>query len=943
MKTKNTILVMFLALCFCSPALGQGINLAGKVSDRNTSVPLAGVSVTLKGVKTGTVTNESGEFRLSITVSLPVTLVFSSVSHTAEEIFVTGNEQISVQLSPASITTEEVVVLATGVPLNSRRAPVTVERIGQAAIRNAAAPNFYEAIVNLKGVDVTTSSHLFKTVSARGFNGSGSYRVNQFMDGMNNQAPGLNFSLGNFLGMTELDAEGVEWLPGASSALHGSGGLNGTLLLKSKNPFQYPGLSFQIKQGIMHVGSDQRKASPYYDWSIRWAKNFNDRFAFKINSQLIKLKDWQASDTRNLSRSSINSKLKPGDRSSDPNYDGVNVYGDELNVDMLSTTQGIVYMATQKVMEEFRKVYGRDPTPQELDAILSSHPQASPFYLGLKNNLIPGQRVSRTGYDERDMVDYDAYSLKLSGGLYYKINNQVEASLIGYFGKGTTVYTGTDRYSLKGVNMAQYKAELKSKNWFLRAYTTQEDAGEAYNTTALASFINESWKPSADWFPQYIGNFSGARLMGMSEEQAHQFARSNADQGRYLPGTSEFQSSFDAIRKRPIKNQGALFLDKSDLWHYEGQINLSDKIKFAELLVGANYKQYVLNSEGTLFADTAGSIKIPEYGGFAQLQKAFFRDLLKLTVSGRYDKQKNFKGRITPRFTALVRIAPENHIRVSYQTGYRFPANEDQYIDLKTGVNTLIGALPSFWEKYDFYANPVYTATSIATYRETRKPSDLELGTFNNLEPETARSFELGYKGQVSKRLLVDIYSYFSTYDNLLGRYAVGQPISPATRDLDLLSSFTTTSYSYRQNLSQEVNAYGFGIGLEYKTLHDYVININASSDKISDLPEGFVSFFNAPALRFNIGIGNNGLWKGLGFQVNYRWQDKVYWESTFGTGDIPSYGTLDAQISYKIPKIKSLVKLGASNLLNKYYSSAFGNPQIGGLYYVSFGFNVFK
>jgi outer membrane receptor protein involved in Fe transport len=76
---------------------------------------------------------------------------------------------------------------------------------------------------------------------------------------------------------------------------------------------------------------------------------------------------------------------------------------------------------------------------------------------------------------------------------------------------------------------------------------------------------------------------------------------------------------------------------------------------------------------------------------------------------------------------------------------------------------------------------------------------------------------------------------------------------------------------------------------------------------------------------------------------VNYRWQDKVYWESTFGTGDIPAYGTLDAQISYMIPKIKSLVKLGASNLLNKYYSSAFGNPQIGGLYYVSFGFNVFK
>jgi hypothetical protein len=51
----------------------------------------------------------------------------------------------------------------------------------------------------------------------------------------------------------------------------------------------------------------------------------------------------------------------------------------------------------------------------------------------------------------------------------------------------------------------------------------------------------------------------------------------------------------------------------------------------------------------------------------------------------------------------------------------------------------------------------------------------------------------------------------------------------------------------------------------------------------------------------------------------------------------------LDAQISMKLPKMNnSMIKIGASNILNHYYTDAVGNPQVGGLYYVSLGYNVF-
>ncbi|WP_315824309.1 TonB-dependent receptor plug domain-containing protein [Paraflavitalea speifideaquila] len=141
-----------------------------------------------------------------------------------------------------------------------------------ANVRASAAPSFYQGLANYKGVDMTTSSLTFNTLSTRGFNGSGNLRFNQLVDGMDNQAPALNFSVGIITGPTELDIDNIELLQGASSALYGSGGMTGTLLMTSKNPFKYQGLSFQVKQGIMHVNSHARPTAPYYDWAFRWGK-----------------------------------------------------------------------------------------------------------------------------------------------------------------------------------------------------------------------------------------------------------------------------------------------------------------------------------------------------------------------------------------------------------------------------------------------------------------------------------------------------------------------------------------------------------------------------------------------------------------------------------------------------------------------------------------------
>jgi outer membrane receptor protein involved in Fe transport len=963
-STLRFLTVSFIALIFSLTSWSQAVTLSGNVKNISSQQVVPAVSVIIKGTTQGTFTDEYGNFKITVP-QLPVTLVFSSIGFEAKEIVVdNASSPIQVEFVPGSSLGQEVVVSASRVPERILESPVSIERVSTASIRNAAVPNYYEALANLKGVDLTTSGLLFRTLSTRGFNGSGNLRFNQLVDGMDNQAPGLNFAVGNVAGITELDVDNIELQQGASSALYGSGGVNGTLLITSKSPFKYQGLSFQVKQGIMQPKGDSRSTAPYYDWGLRWAKTIGEKFAFKITSQLIKADDWQAADYRNLLRNNVFSSLKPGDRQIDPNYDGVNVFGDEASTFMNSVSQAIVATASQQalplVTQQVAALCSCTPTPAMIQSglvnFLSTNPTTQPFYLGMANpggNVFTGSSspfVSRTGYEEKYLVDYNTYNVKLNGGLYYKITSNIEASIIGYFGMGTSVYTGADRYSIKNFKIGQYQAQLKGKNWFLRGYTTQENSGDSYTATTAALFINRAWKSDLDWFQQYTGNYGGARLLGANDAQAHAAARAAAEQGRFLPGSSQFNAAFKQAVNLSINKGGAKFDDATDLYHYEGQYNLSEKIKVVDVIVGASYRVYSLNSNGTIFVDTTGRIKISEFGSYVQVQKKLLNDVLKLTGSLRYDKNENFDGRFTPRATALVRVAPDNNVRLSFQTAYRFPSAQDQYINLLTGgANRLIGGLPEFNTFFKFNSNPAYTSESIVAYRNTvatatPNPTLLKQAQFQVIKPETVRSYEIGYRGLLTRRFLLDVYGYYSRYQEFIGRVAVGRGQSgdPAKFAIELASPFTSDNYSFTVNTANDVKAIGWGISANYQIGKGFEANANISSDKLQDVPADVVTFFNTPKYRFNIGFANNNVGKHWGFNVLYRWQDNVFWEGTFGSGDIPSFGTMDAQITYKVPSIRSQWKLGASNVFNKYYRSAFGNPEVGGLYYVSFGYNVF-
>lgn len=959
--TKAIFTLLFLSITGVV-ALAQSVTISGTVTDKATREPIPGVGITVKGKTSGTATNENGKFSFSTTQKAPFTIVISFIGYTSLEKEITGNTaNLAFELEPSTIVLgQDVVISASRTPERILESPVSVERMGPAALKEISAPSFYDALNNMKGVEISTQSLTFKSVNTRGFNSNGNTRFNQFVDGMDNQAPGLNFSVGNIIGVSDLDLDNVELLPGASSALYGAGGINGTMLMTSKNPFDYQGASFQFKTGINHLNDDNTGNQQYNQLDVRMAKAWN-RFAVKGTFSFLQAKDWQADNYSNFDRNAR--VFKSGDRSSDPNYDGINVYGDEVNANVLAAARSLQagFQAQSPAgFAGFNTLMTLFPAYNYQQYVATINAPASPFaalrpalpffgiVYGLNRNTISNQDVSRTGYNEVNLVDYDTESLKASGSLHYKITPTIQAIAQLNWGRGTSVYTGSDRYSLRNFSIGQYKLELKGQDFFLRGYTTQERSGDSYISSILGSFINEAYRPSegpatdptSGWFAQYTLAYSDAKAGGANDAAAHAAARTFADRGRFMPGTPQFEAAKSSIVNSTISSgKGAKFNDKTNLYHYEGMYDFSDAFNNAlEMQIGGSYRIYQLRSGGTIFDDLNDKIDINEYGAFAQLAKKMFNDKFKLSVSGRYDKSTNFEGRFTPRVSGVLTVAPNNNIRVSYQTGYRNPTTQNQYIDLSVagGRQRLIGGIPEMLNKYNLLTtNKAFTDVSYRAFLASAaagapNPALLKAYEFDprGVRPESVQAYEIGYKGLLGPKFLIDAYAYYNTYKDFITAVEVYQQ-----------NGTKFSKFGAPVNANGEVNSYGGALGIDY-LLGNYNLSGNVSYNKLEDLPADYINDFNTPKVRYNLGLGNKEIVKNVGFNVNYRWQDKFYWNSSFAAGEVPAFSTVDAQVNLKIPSVKSMIKVGGSNILNKYYITSYGNPAVGALYYIGFTYN---
>ena len=916
--------LLFLIALFTGGLLYAQTTVSGKVTDTKTQQPIPGVNVKVLGKTSGTSTDFDGNFSFTVSQDPPFTLEFTYVGYDPLTFEVTENQQkIEVAMTESATSLDEIVVSASRTPESIRESPVTIERMDTRGIKTSTAASFYNSLDNLKGVDVNTNSLTFNSVNTRGFATFSNTRFVQLVDGMDNSSPALNFVLGNLVGMNELDVKSVEIIPGAASALYGANAFNGILFMTSKNPFDYQGVSAYAKSGV--TSQERAGTNFYYDVGVRYAHAFSEKFALKASVSYLQGTDWYADDTNEYQFVAVGKpdRVLPY-REGGYDHNGINIYGDEVAVDINSVAKSLEDMGL-------------------IPAGVS--------------DLVPHDVVGRTGYLEPDLTDYGAKSAKFDVSLNYRpFGDDLEVIFNSRLGYGSTIYQGTNRYQLKNFMMFQNKLEVRNKNFFVRGYMTGEDAGDSYDMVFTG--VNMNREDAPQWFGTYVGAYIQAVMGGATSDQAHQISRSYADeQITLVPGTPEFQERFDRITSDPDLSTGSKFIDRTKMYVAEGNYNFRSLLNdYMDLLVGGSYRMYSLNSEGTIFTDYDGSINYNEFGAYVQATKKLLADeRLKLGASIRYDKNDFFDGNFSPRLSVVYSAgAQKNHnFRASYQTGFRNPTTQDLFIGLNAGRAILVGASPDNLDRdlpgTDLTGRKVYndsySVSSVIKFSQTHNPDDLRPVVVDLVKPERVQAFDLGYRGFIG-HVSIDVNAYYNKYKDFISNTVVVTPNDGTTGDMsgviDLINGNTQVFQAYT-NSKADISSYGVNIGLNTKIYDKFDLGLiyqwaNFDFDQASD-PD-FQAGFNTPEYQVKASIGAVNLWDHFGFHLNYRWRDEYLREATIANELMPSTSVFDAQLNYTVPGINSMFKIGGTNIGGKEYRAAPGSGPVGSMYYISWVFN---
>ncbi len=821
----------------------------------------------------------------------------------------------------------EVVVSASRIPESVLKSPVSVERLDARQIRLSAQPSYFDAIENLKGVQLLTSSLGFKVYNTRGFANPTNVRFVQLADGMDNQAPHIGAPIASALAPSDLDIERVEVVPGAASALYGLNALNGLAQLITKDPFTTPGLSISQKTGLSRPGINHPNdplisTKVYSETNLRYARTIGSRVAFKVNLTYQHGYDWIARDATDLNPdANVSLGLIGADN---PAQDPVNSYGNEPANRRALTLGGRRYV------------------------------------------------VARTGYFENEIADLQLSNLRGDAAIFWRIRPTMTVSYRYKAATLSTLYQRTNRFRLDDYRLNQHGLTLESSSAQIRTYCTGENTGDSYNIRSMAENVDRSFKSDNQWFADFTNGFTASTEAGQPATDALRTARETADRGRPQPGTVDFDARVDRLRDINNWDIGAALRVRSWLYHAEGQVEPTRVLLVGfrektgiDLLTGLDYRRYVVFPDGNYFINpdpnqAGNNLVYDKTGGFVQASRSFWGERLKMSGSLRLDKNRYFDARLNPRLSAVFSPMDNHNFRASWQTGYRFPSLFEAFSNVNSGGVKRVGGLRimsqgifenSYFrtsiDQFQAAINTDVNANKLTTEQAIQKNKTLlRPNIYTYLKPERVNSAEVGYKGLFfARKLYVDADFYYTVYRNFMTQ--VETTVAKGNKPDSLAYYFAdrTKQDRYRlwTNSKTTVYNYGASLGIRYSAGRNWMLSGNASMARLArtDRGDGLEEAFNMPGWIANVGLANPSVGPNIGFSIHYKHQSSFLWQSSLATGIVPAINTFDAQISYTLPRPNQtvgplLVKIGGTNLLNRPYTTFTAGPDVGGFYYAT-------
>ncbi len=275
MKTKfNGILTLLLALTVQFVFAQKTVS--GTVSDESGALP--GVSVMIKGTKTGTETDFNGKY--SLQAKQGDVLVFSYVGlETAEKTVGASNVIDVVMVASSENVLDEVVVTALGVKKEKKALGYSSQEVKSDELTNVKQNNFVNSLSGkVSGVQIRTNNNFggSTNVVMRGNKSlTSSNQVLFVVDGVpldnsvtntsQQRAGGTGYDYGNAISdINPNDIESMNVLKGASaSALYGARAANGVIVITTKKGKKRDGLGITVNSGVTFGVYDKSTFAEY--------------------------------------------------------------------------------------------------------------------------------------------------------------------------------------------------------------------------------------------------------------------------------------------------------------------------------------------------------------------------------------------------------------------------------------------------------------------------------------------------------------------------------------------------------------------------------------------------------------------------------------------------------------------------------------------------------
>ena len=786
----------------------------------------------------------------------------------------------------------------------------SVDAVSIKDIKMSPALNFYEGLDDIKEVETKQLSAIYTALIVRGTGVTDARDYSQLIDGM--QATNLNYgnNFGNITGLSEIDVANIELVHGAASVMYGPYSTSGLVLIGSKTPWFYQGLSYQLKTGFNH--KTDIATTPFSHAAVRYAKAY-DKFAFKFVYSDKRATEWE----------------EPGDTSFI-----------SMNFDSLSLFD--------------RKFVHGDDTPLNAASI------------GEFTDTLYGP-IARTGYWDIDIVETSVYNTKMNGSLNYKLTDEMDISYDMKGGWGSFTNVGIGKFWNNNSGGINHGLTLTGPNLLFRAYTYNEgqnpfndsDEDIQWDVRTIALELQNYSKPDDVWLADYKAAFDGF-INGIASG-SHTLSREFADseesidtsasyRARLMPGTEEFNTVYDSLIRRD-KQRSPTRLSDNGFYNLEFIYDLTDRVKIGGFQIGGNFRQYEIGFHNGIMSNSPelnaehGPLNPWEYAIFMQGTKWFFDERLKLQGALRFDDSDSYGSNLSPSFSSVLKAKENHYIRFSFQKATLNPPLFWSYLYIPQQGYLAIGGGKGNLERLGLEhlherAVDIDWLTGDTTHVSIPHPTGEKLS-----------AYEIGYKALVKNNLFFDINYYYNHTTNLRDDdFIVSDPDS--VQYIDIPGVYTGWSpgqiyYIFSSNEDHEEKVHGLSVGLAYNFDNGLILSGNYNfvdevGENISYTPNripGANVGTGRPKNRFKLSINHPRAFNNsIGYAITARYTEKYWYDNLiwYGIGELGGNLNVDAQVSYILSEYNVLLKMGINNLLGDYYNTSVLTPKIGSTVYFS-------